>query len=48
MGVLEEGRMSLERHAYSIAGPVVDLRPESLEQMHNLFEIDVGADGMGE
>jgi hypothetical protein len=40
MGVPEQDRMSPELHADAIAGLVVDLGAERLQEMHNLLEID--------
>jgi hypothetical protein len=48
MSVPECGRMSIELHANSIAGLIVHLCSDVLQEMHDLLEIDIRADWMGE
>jgi hypothetical protein len=48
MSVPERGGMSMELHADSIAKLVVLLCPDILQEMHDLLEIDIRANRVGE
>jgi hypothetical protein len=48
MSVPERGGMSMELHTDSIAKLVVHLCPDILQEMHDLLEIDIRADRVGE
>ena len=46
--VPECGRMLIELYTDSIAGFVVNLRPNALQEVHDLLEIDICGDRMSE
>jgi hypothetical protein len=48
MSVPECGRMLIEFYTDSIAGLVVNLRTNVLQEVHDLLEIDIRADRMSE
>ena len=48
MSVPECGRMLIELYTDSIAGFVVNLRPNALQEVHDLLEIDICGDRMSE
>ena len=48
MSVPERGGMSVELHADSIAKLVIHLCSDILQEMHDLLEINIRADWMGE
>jgi hypothetical protein len=48
MSVPERGGMSMELHANAIAKLIIHLCPDILQEMHDLLEINIRADWMGE
>jgi hypothetical protein len=47
MGMRESGRMPAELYTDPVAGFVVDLCSKIFQQVDNLLEVDIRADGMG-
>ena len=48
MSVPERGGMSMELHADSIAKLIIHLCSDILQEMHDLLEINIRADWVGE